>query len=59
MLIDQALERALTALTWPDAVQHDLSKLELELTRARADAVNTAERMRAEHRRQANWLGDW
>ena len=61
VLIDQdrTLERALTALTWPDAVQHDLRKLELELTRARADAVNTAERMGAEHRRQASWLGDW
>jgi hypothetical protein len=49
VLIDQdrTLDRALTALTWPETVQHDLRKLEMELTRARADAVNTAERMRA------------
>ena len=38
---DLTLDRALTALNWPDAMLRDLRKLEMELTRARADAVKS------------------
>ena len=55
---DVKLERALKALTWTGSVADDLRKLEVELTRSRADAINVAERVRTEQRRRVDKVAD-
>jgi hypothetical protein len=55
---DVKLERALKALTWTGSAADDLRKLEVELTRSRADAINVAERVRTEQRRRVDKVAD-
>ncbi len=55
---DAKLERALKELTWTGSAADDLRKLEVELTRSRADASNVAERVRTEQRRRVDKVAD-
>ncbi len=55
---DVKLERALKELTRTGSAADDLRKLEVELTRSRADAINVAERVRTEQRRRVDKVDD-